>query len=198
MIQRDKYHHGDLRNALLSATLELVREQGTRGFSVSEAARRAGVSISAPYRHFADREALLAAAAQHAFGQMELRFATLDLGETLTSRAERICTAYLAFAQEDPARFDVMFAAGIDKARHPSLLEQTSGIQTQLEEALAPYVAQAEVAERAAELWSIAHGVATLTLGGHLHHVVDRSRIVTMAASAARTWVAGVPGVHMH
>lgn len=191
---RDAYHHGDLKNALLDATIELVRERGPRGFSVSEAARRAGVSASAPYRHFADRDAMLAAAAQNAFAELERRFAALDLVATLIAHASQIAIAYVAFAREDLTRFEVMFASGIDKSSHPELLEQTHRIQRRLEASLSPYVAQAELADRAAELWSIAHGVATLAVGGKLHHVIDPPRIDTIAASAAYTWATGVPG----
>ncbi|MFD9961339.1 TetR/AcrR family transcriptional regulator [Amycolatopsis sp. NPDC058986] len=194
MAGRDTYHHGDLRNALLDATTELVRERGAKGFSVSEAARRAGVSPSAPYRHFADRDAMLAATAQHAFTELEARFTALALEPTLTGRAAQIAVAYVAFAREDPARFEVMFAAGIDKTAHPELLDQTRRVQTQLAEALSPHVPPAELVDRAAELWSIAHGVAALTVGGNLRHVVDPPRIDTIAASAARAWATGTPG----
>lgn len=192
MPDHDTYHHGDLRNTLVEATIELVRERGARGFSVSEAARRAGVSISAPYRHFVDRDAMLAAAAQQAFAELEARLAALILVDTFVERAAQIAVAYAAFAREDPARFEVMFASGIDKATHPELLDQTRRIQTRLEDALAPYVPAPEVVERAAELWSLTHGVAALTVGGSLHHVVAHPHIDTVAASAARTWARGM------
>lgn len=192
MSERGTYHHGDLRNALLDATIELVRERGARGFSVSEAARRAGVSVSAPYRHFADRDAMLAATAQHAFAELETRFAALTLETTLPARAAQIAVAYVEFAREDPARFEVMFASGVDKSSHPELLGQTARIQARLETALAPHLSQGEVVDRAAELWSIAHGVASLTVSGNLRHVVDPPRIDTIAASAAQAWASGV------
>lgn len=192
MPDRDTYHHGDLRNALVKATVELVRDRGARGFSVAEAARRAGVSISAPYRHFADRDALLAAAAQQAFAELEAWFAALVLAADFAERAAQIAGAYVAFAREDPARFEIMFASGIDKAAHLELLEQTRRIQERLEDALAPYIPATEIVERAAELWSTAHGVAALALGGSLHHVIAHPRIVTVAASAARTWARGI------
>ncbi|KOG88008.1 TetR/AcrR family transcriptional regulator [Streptomyces varsoviensis] len=192
MAGRNTYHHGDLRNALLRATRELVKERGARGFSVSEAARRAGVSISAPYRHFADRDAMLAATAQLAFTELETQFAALVLEEPLPECAARIAVAYVAFARQDPARFEVMFASGIDKASHPELLEQTRRVQERLEAALQPHVPREEVVGRAAELWAIAHGVASLALGGNLHHVVDSSRIDRVAASAAHAWARGV------
>ncbi|MFE7114709.1 TetR/AcrR family transcriptional regulator [Streptomyces sp. NPDC057654] len=194
MAERSTYHHGDLRNALLQATRELVRERGARGFSVSEAARRAGVSISAPYRHFADRDAMLAATAARAFAELETDFAMLALKAPLPECAAQIAVAYVAFARQDPARFEVMFASGIDKASHPELLEQARRVQERLEAALQPHVPREEVVGRAAELWAIAHGVASLTLGGNLRHVVDSSCIDMVAASAAHAWASGASG----
>lgn len=191
MAERDTYHHGDLRNALLAATLELVRERGARGFSVSEAARRAGVSISAPYRHFADRDAMLAAVAEHAFAALEEGFESLETEPTLASCAAQIAVAYVDFASEDPARFEVMFAAGLDKNTHPELLEQTWRLQRRLETALATYFAPAELRMRAAELWAIAHGVATLSVGGSLGHVIEQADASQVASAAARTWATG-------
>ena len=73
-MSRRAYHHGDLRTALVDATLELMAENGVQGFSVAEAARRTGVSISAPYRHFADRDQLLAAAAVRGYEELLARF----------------------------------------------------------------------------------------------------------------------------
>lgn len=186
------YHHGDLRNALLTVTTELVRERGTRGFSVSEAARRAGVSSSAPYRHFPDRDAMLAAVALTGFMELEERFASLPASQAFTDRAARIATEYLHFAREDPARFEVMFAHGIDKTKHEDLLRQTFQVQERLEAALNPYLAQADLARRGAELWSLAHGVAALAIGGNVQHVLPDTQISDLADSTARAWAHGV------
>ncbi|WP_051871344.1 TetR/AcrR family transcriptional regulator [Streptomyces sclerotialus] len=191
---RDGYHHGDLRNALLAATMELVRERGARGFSVAEAARRAGVSSAAPYRHFPDRDAMLAAAARAGFLALEQRCAGLDLEPGLAARAAQIAAAYVVFAQEDPARFEVMFAAGLDKSAHPELLRQTERVQALLKAALAPFTNEELPAERAAELWSIAHGVAALAVGGGLGHVVRETRPEAVAARAAHSWATGFAG----
>src|ERR1700744_2064173 len=65
--RRDSYHHGDLKRALTSAALSLVAERGPKGFSLTEAARRAGVSAAAPYRHFTDKAHLLATVAEQGF-----------------------------------------------------------------------------------------------------------------------------------
>ncbi|WP_172803972.1 TetR/AcrR family transcriptional regulator [Auraticoccus monumenti] len=188
------YHHGDLRNALLAATTELVRERGARGFSVSEAARRVGVSSSAPYRHFADRGAMLAAAAVRGFTELEERFARLPAADALTDLAGQLATEYLSFARQDPARFEVMFAHGVDKTEHEDLLRQATGVQERFEAALSPYLAQADTTRRAAELWALAHGVATLAVGGSVQHVLPDEHISELADSTARAWARGVVG----
>lgn len=186
------YHHGDLRNALLAATMDLVRERGARGFSVSEAARRVGVSSSAPYRHFPDRDAMLAAAALTGFIELEERFASLPEPEVFTDTASLIATEYLRFAREDPARFEVMFAHGIDKARHRDLLQQTFRVQERFEATLNRHLPPAEATLRAAELWSLAHGVAALANGGNVQHIVPDAQISSLADSTARAWARGI------
>jgi AcrR family transcriptional regulator len=115
-------HHGDLRNALERAALELVAEKGPHGFSLNEASRRAGVSVAAPYKHFADREALLAALAEAGYRAQRDRFAAAvaAAGEPAEQLAA-FAAAYVRFAAAQPALFDVTFYAGLDKARHPEL-----------------------------------------------------------------------------
>ncbi|MFJ4189235.1 TetR/AcrR family transcriptional regulator [Kitasatospora sp. NPDC089509] len=115
-------HHGDLRNALLRAALELVGERGPHGFTLAEASRRAGVSVAAPYKHFADRETLLAELATQGYREQLTRFAEAvggsdDPGEQLACFA----AAYVRFAAEEPALFDITFHAGLDKSRFPAL-----------------------------------------------------------------------------
>ena len=185
------YHHGDLRNALLTAAMELVRERGTRGFTVIEAARRAGVSPSAPYRHFADRDALLAAAALSGFQELGRQLEELPDGESLADCAADIAVRYLRFAREDHARFQVMFAAGIDKAAHGELLEEAARPQRRLAAVLEEHGLTSDAAPRAAELWALAHGVAALVVEGGLGHVVPEGRFEAVAAGAARAWATG-------
>lgn len=115
-------HHGDLRNALERAALELVAEKGPHGFSLNEASRRAGVSVAAPYKHFADREALLAALAAAGYRAQRDRFAAaLAAAEGPAEQLAAFGAAYVRFAAAEPALFDVTFYAGVDKARHPEL-----------------------------------------------------------------------------
>ncbi|MGO3153448.1 MAG: TetR/AcrR family transcriptional regulator [Galactobacter sp.] len=186
------YHHGDLYNALLAATTELVRERGARGFSVSEVARRVGVSSSAPYRHFPDRDAMLAAAALTGFIELENRFVRLPTLQAFGDTAALIATEYLSFAREDPARFEVMFAHGIDKTQHNDLLRQTFRVQERFEATLGRHLPPVETPQRAAELWSLAHGVASLANGGNVRHILPEAQTSRLADSTARAWARGV------
>lgn len=115
-------HHGDLRNVLLLATLELVAERGPHGFTLAEASRRAGVSVAAPYKHFADREALLAELATMGYREQHNRFAAaVDGSEDPVEQLASFASAYVRFAAEEPALFDITFHAGLDKSRFPAL-----------------------------------------------------------------------------
>lgn len=108
---RRPYHHGDLRRALVTAAYELVGEGGAEGVSVREAARRAGVSPGAPFRHFATREALLAAVAVEAQRRFRAAIAAALEGipaDAPLDRFRALGRAYLAWARHNPAHFAVI------------------------------------------------------------------------------------------
>ena len=113
---RRGYHHGNLREALIDATLELIGAKGPAGFTIAEAARLAGVSPAAPYRHFRDADALLAEVALRGYDRFTERLAKAwNGGRPQPVRAfEDLGRAYLAFAREEPAYYAAMFelAAG--------------------------------------------------------------------------------------
>ena len=118
----DRYHHGDLRAALIDTAVELIGERGVRGFSVAEASRRLGVAVSAPYAHFADRDDLLAAVAVRAF---ELFHAALvPEMEKFPDPADRLAAmarGYVRFAADHRSLFEMLYESGVDKARHPEI-----------------------------------------------------------------------------
>src|SRR5712672_3237450 len=109
------YHHGNLKEALLQAALGLIAEKGAAGFTFADAARMAGVSPAAPYRHFRDRDELLSSIAQRGFEQFEAILTNAwDDGRPDTVTAfERVGKAYLAFAREEPAFYSAMFESGL-------------------------------------------------------------------------------------
>jgi AcrR family transcriptional regulator len=170
---RGRYHHGNLREALVEAALELIRERGPAGFAFIELARAAGVSPAAPYRHFRDRNALLAEIARRGF----LRFAAgLERawagGRPDPVRAAENCgRAYLAFARADPASYAVMFQAALPTDTDPALRqagEDAFNVIKRVAEALcaaAPWSRPPPLMV-ALHLWAMAHGVASLFIGG--------------------------------
>jgi len=117
-----RYHHGDLRAALVDTAIEVIGERGVRGFSLAEASRRLGVAVSAPYAHFTDRDDLLAAIAVHA---SELFCAELagEMGQfqAPADRLAAMARGYVRFAAANRPLFEVLYEAGLDKARHPEI-----------------------------------------------------------------------------
>jgi AcrR family transcriptional regulator len=151
------YHHGDLRKAMLSAAAKIIEKEGPAGLSVRAAARRAGVSHNAPYRHFPDREALLAALAARGF---------IELGKALQGRSGReLGAAYVRFALEHPQRFRLMFGGTLAFGKYPELQEQARATFARLQGAFAGLGVDAYFAAAAA--WSLVHGLAQLILDGH-------------------------------
>ena len=147
------YHHGDLRAAVLTAAGKLIEKEGLSGLSVREAARRAGVSHNAPYRHFPDRDALLAALAAEGFARLE---------EALEKRSGReLGEAYVRFALANPQRFRLMFG-------YPEIRAQAQSTYRRLSAAFAGAGSEAKFAAAAA--WSLVHGLSHLILDGHLEN----------------------------
>ena len=169
------YHHGNLKEALLQAALGLIAEKGPAGFTFADAARSAGVSPAAPYRHFRDRDELLASIAERGFAQFEQALAQAwDDGRPDTITAfERTGKAYLAFARSEPAFYSAMFESGISVEQNPSLAvasERAFAVIRAAAERLAamtpPGVTRPPALMMALHIWSMAHGVASLFARG--------------------------------
>src|SRR5579871_6974253 len=119
------YHHGNLKEALIQAALDLIARKGPAGFTFAEAARWAGVSPAAPYRHFRDRDELMASVALRGFEQFEAALARAwDEGRPDVFNAlDRLGKAYLEFARAEPALYSAMFEAGVPLSANPALRE---------------------------------------------------------------------------
>src|SRR6201986_5049802 len=165
------YHHGNLKEALLQAALGLIAEKGAAGFTFADAARMAGVSPAAPYRHFRDRDELLSSIAQRGFEQFESALTQAwDDGRPDTVTAfERVGKAYLAFAREEPAFYSAMFESGlaldISASLHSAAERAFAVIRAAAERlaALAPPGSPRPPAlMMALHIWSMSHGVASL------------------------------------
>ena len=151
------YHHGDLRAALLHAAGEILEKEGLAGLSLREAARRAGVSHNAPYRHFPDRNSLLAALAVEGFRL---------LSEDLSTRPEGdMGVGYVEFALAHPQRFRLMFGGQLSLSDHPELLAAGEESYHKLQRTLDSLGGDAPLAAAAA--WSLVQGLANLILDGH-------------------------------
>jgi AcrR family transcriptional regulator len=174
--KRGRYHHGDLRRALLDAALEVLGREGATALTLREVARRAGVTHAAPYRHFTDKQALLAVVAEEGFRMLAAEMA-------LGSAAHRgdpggglqaIGAAYVRFATSHRAHFQVMFGNHVDwTCDHPKLEESADhcfGIliaQVQACQA-AGLIRAGEPLLAALCAWSMVHGLSELIANGQL------------------------------
>jgi AcrR family transcriptional regulator len=164
------YHHGNLKEALLRAALELIAQKGPAGFTFAEAARWAGVSPAAPYRHFRDRDELMASVAQRGFEQFEaaLRIAWDEGRPDVFVALDRLGKAYLNFANAEPAYYSAMFEAGIAPSTSPELRDTGERAFAVLREAAEKLCARMPAQGRppalmvALHIWAMAHGVASL------------------------------------
>lgn len=192
--ERGRYHHGDLRTALVDAAIGLIAERGLRGFSLAEASRRIGVSSAAPYRHFADREELLAAVAVRGLAVFAaMAAAQADAAAAPEQRLAALAGAYVRFAAEHRPLFDTLFSAGLDKSRYPELQRAWEPVDSLLAEVLHLCdgdAAAAEALTAAAE--ASAHGYAMLLLDGEYGQGPDA--VTAAAARATRATLALIAG----
>lgn len=168
------YHHGNLREALVRAALDLIREKGPFGFTFADAARSAGVSSAAPYRHFRDRDALVADVARRGF---ELFALALDRAwndgrpDPFTALTAIGC-AYLAFAREQPAYYSAMFEAGVALDQNIELRDAADCAIIPLRKAVEALCAPLPAGKRppvgmmSLHIWSLSHGIASLFTRG--------------------------------
>ena len=168
------YHHGNLRQALVEAAIGLIEEKGPQGWTLSEAAKSAGVTPAAVYRHFAGREALLAEIAKQGYevfaDLMEFAYAKGE-GSAL-SAFESTGRAYLAFARKYPGHYQAMFESGININRDPELAAVAGRAGAVLEKAAERLSERIPPEKRpppqmfSAHVWAMSHGVVELFARG--------------------------------
>jgi AcrR family transcriptional regulator len=164
------YHHGNLKEALMRAALDLIAEKGPAGLTFAEAARSAGVSPAAPYRHFRDRDELIASVALRGFELFEEALAKAwNDGKPEPFRAfERLGKAYLDFARTEPAYYSAMFEAGISHEGNPELRqagEKAFGVLRAASERLVatlPPGKRPPALMMSLHIWALSHGIASL------------------------------------
>jgi len=168
--KRSGYHHGNLKEALVRAALELIAQKGPAGFTFAEAARWAGVSPAAPYRHFRDRDELLSDVARRGFDQFAAALARAwdDGRPDLFAAFDRVGKAYLHFARTEPAYYSAMFEAGVPIESNPELREAGERAFAVLRSATERLVATMPAQNRppvlmmALHIWAMSHGIASL------------------------------------
>lgn len=186
MSTSDTYHHGNLRTALLDAAGEILEQQGLEALSLREAARRAGVSHNAPYRHFANREALLAALAAEGFA---------ELGGALgRAGGPEAGASYVSFALHHPQRFRLMFGGVVSTDAHPELREQAARAFDGLQRSFSGTGPPERAAHAAAAAWSLVHGLAELLLNGHLRRAAGEDPVEYARNVIGTVRFAVVPG----
>lgn len=174
------YHHGDLRNALLKAAISLIKQEGPNALSLRAVAKQAGVSHTAPYRHFEDKHALLEAIAHDGFRALSL--AMQDAAKNYPDPLEQIVQAgeaYIELATRNPEVTQIMFGGYIEPDRcseaFSDIAEQAfQGLLTIIENGKNAGVLKQEDSELLAmATWSLAHGFAMLVAGGQVQHRVN-------------------------
>jgi len=185
MPSRSAYHHGDLRAACVSAAMELLEEGGESALALRAVARRAGVSPAAPYRHYADREALVSAVAAVGYRELAERMAAAHPSPSTPEQLASVATAYVLFALERPALFRIMFGEPCDRDNHERTAA-TEAVSRYVRDIVQRSFQHADADALATAIWALVHGLAFLYLDGKLDArspavVADRVSVVIRA-----------------
>jgi AcrR family transcriptional regulator len=199
MKSRETYHHGDLRQTLIDTAIELVAEQGMTQWSLREVARRIGVSHTAPYRHFSDRDSLLAAVAERGFQEMSqhLQQTLNKIATDPQKRLQAIGVAYVQYAIAHPCEYQVMFRTSLENEHKDSDLAKAA---TKAFSLLVDIIAEGQKAgvfrqdnskELAQVAWSLVHGLSMLLIDGQLK-VPDHSSVEILANYTTQMLLEGI------
>jgi AcrR family transcriptional regulator len=193
------YHHGELRQALITAARQLINEGQGTDFSLSDACRRAGVSTAAPYRHFSDKTEILNEVAAQGFADMgnRLRVVATAFPPGAPDRLRAVGQVYVTFGTTEPALFRLMFGqrsapAGEDivtaagKACFAHVLQEVIDYCT-------IHGVQGDAQMIAAQLWTMVHGVTSLTIDGDYAKVIPDLNLQEMMAAVTERLLFGLP-----
>ena len=190
--ERATYHHGSLKDALIEAARQLVAERGPSGFTLAEAAKRVGVTGAAPYRHFADRQALLQELALRGFAKFGavLREAWHTGQPDATTAMRRMGRAYQIFSRDEPGLYSAMFsssAAQVGCEVGDSATQAFEMLVTATAAVLAQHGISIPARALAYEIWALSHGIAMLGVTGFLsadHAGCDPDAILNSATAS--------------
>jgi AcrR family transcriptional regulator len=161
------YHHGDLSAALVRAAMGLLEEHGETALSLRAVARRAGVSPAAPYRHYADREALVSAVAAVGYRELAERLAAAHPSPSTPDQLASVAIAYVQFALERPALFRIMFTEPCDRDNEERVAA-TAAVAQYVRAIVERTFPEADAEALATAIWAFVHGLAFLHLDGKL------------------------------
>jgi len=180
MPKKKSYHHGDLKNALIKAGLEILAKDGVSGMSLRKVAKKAGVSHAAPYAHFADKQALIAAISTEGFRQLYDRVSVVAEENKINPSRQLVEAAwtYVQFAMDDRDRFKVMFSGVLEKEKeYPEFV-----MESQRNFQLVKMIVEANQVSgilrsgpsdlMALSAWGIVHGFVMLLLEGQIPHAI--------------------------
>jgi AcrR family transcriptional regulator len=191
MALKTNYHHGELRLALIRAARTLIQDRQGNDFSLADACRGAGVSTAAPYRHFSDKNEIIAEVVALGFRDMKDR-AQAETSTLEAGAPERILTlgrVYLGFALQEPALFRMMFGQRPANSRdHVAVQEGTAFFDFVLSEVISYcniHQVRCDALEVATQLWTQVHGAASLSIGGDYAKVVPQIDISQMIEASA-------------
>ena len=168
------YHHGNLKQTLIEATIKLIEQKGPTGFTISEAAKLAGVSGAAPYRHFKGREDLIAEVAKQGFSMFGdlLEYAYAKGGDSAVTSLEATGRAYLAFARKHPGHYIAMFESGVSINSDPELATVANRAINVLVKAADNLAMDIPAGKRppstmvSQHIWAMSHGIVELYARG--------------------------------
>ena len=193
------YHHGDLYETLVKAGTGLLREEGLEHFTLRECARRAGVSHAAPKNHFASVEDLLCEIAARGFDQFVAELdaaADSDPAHSADGRLIAMGRAYVTFATANPAIYLSMFrhARAFTKSAH--LQQASHAAWTQLETGVAAVIGpeRQDVLSRAAHVWALVHGIASLIIDRRLPGPIDFDQVIAQSLATLPAAIRGLGG----
>lgn len=201
---KEKYHHGDLKNTLIQAGVEILSEEGVGALSLRKVAQRAGVSHNAPYFHFVDKQALIAAISTEGYRSLYEQLVIIRETYQPDPRRQLVEAAfmYLRFAQTSPAHFKVTFSNAVEREEaYPDLVEMADNLIGELIKIVdacqkAGILHSAPVGAMAVSVWSAVHGFTSLFIDGQSMHdrlkvaPVDQLLIFTLNQFTVADWSA--------
>ena len=175
-----KYHHGDLKNALIKAGVEILAKEGIEGLSLRKVAQRAGVSHSAPYSHFPDKQSLIAAISTEGFNRLyaELDAAILAYPKSPKKQLQEGIRAYVQFALNNTDTFKIMFSGALEKEKeYPSFVDISSKTFRRVVDVVLICQEAGILNSKSSEIlavaiWGQVHGIISLALEGQISHTI--------------------------